>query len=86
MRTIKFKEVIKMKDLQAPYITDAEIYGVDSGRRNTTPHIAECAYCESKLYEGDDVLSLVYDDEKIRFCENWCMHSFFDDVCRKEML
>ena len=37
MRKIKFKEVIKMKDLQAPYITDAEIYGADSGQSADVP-------------------------------------------------
>ena len=45
MRKIKFKEVIKMKDLQAPYITDAETYGVDSGQSADVP-LDECrAYC-----------------------------------------
>ena len=37
MRTIKFKEVINVRDLQAPYITDAETYGVDSGRSADVP-------------------------------------------------
>ena len=45
MRTIKFKEVIKMKDLQAPYITDAEIYGVDSGQSADVPLDECCAFC-----------------------------------------
>lgn len=44
-----------MKDLQAPYITDAEIYGVDSGQSADVPLDECCAYCGEPMYRGQTV-------------------------------
>lgn len=84
MRTIKFKEVIKMKDLQAPYITDAEIYGVDSGQGADVPLDECCAYCGEPMYRGQTVVTLR--EYNLTFCDGECLRDYFADISEREIL
>lgn len=84
MRTIKFKEVIKMKDLQAPHITDAEIYGVDSGQSADVPLDECCAYCGEPMYRGQTVT--VLREYNLTFCDGECLRDYFADISEREIL
>lgn len=84
MRTIKFKEVIKMKDLQAPYITDAEIYGADSGQSADVPLDECCAYCGEPMYRGQTVT--VLNEYNLTFCDGECLRDYFAEQSEREVL
>lgn len=78
MRTIKFKEVIKMKDLEAPYITDAEIYSAN------VPLDECCAFCGEPMYRGQTVT--VLREYNLTFCDGECLRDYFADISEREIL